>query len=55
MNRLCRLGLAATAALGLLVQVPAAIAQPLSFRDTFRIGSGSGLLCTAQTMVSARR
>ena len=52
MNRLCRLGFAATAALGLFFQVPAAIAQPLSFRDTFRIGSGSGLLCTAQTMVS---
>src|SRR5688572_26503201 len=47
-----RLGVAALTALVLFVQVPAASAQPVSFRDTFRIGSGSGLLCTAQTMVS---
>ena len=30
----------------------AAPAQPVSYRDSFRIGSGSGLLCTAQTLVA---
>ncbi|WP_114952837.1 CHAT domain-containing tetratricopeptide repeat protein [Sphingosinicella terrae] len=27
-------------------------AQPVSYRDSFRIGSGSGVLCTAQAMVT---
>ncbi|WP_129793668.1 CHAT domain-containing tetratricopeptide repeat protein [Sphingosinicella sp. CPCC 101087] len=45
------LGLAALLIAGLTSQAPAA-AQPLSYRDSFRIGSGSGVLCTAQAMLA---
>src|SRR5688572_29089125 len=51
---LLRLGAAAAAAVGLLLQATPAAAQPIAYRDSFRIGSGSGVLCTAQTMVSDR-
>src|SRR5688572_16250978 len=46
------LAIAAVAAASLLSG--AASAQPVSYRDSFRIGSGSGLLCTAQVMVTDR-
>ena len=42
-----RMVLLAAVSLGALSALPAA-AQPLSLRDSFNIGSGSGLLCTAQ-------
>ena len=45
-----RLGLIAAAAS--LFWAAAAPAQPVSYRDSFRVGSGSGLLCTAQAMVA---
>ena len=51
---LLRLGAAAAAAVSLLLQAAPAEAQPITYRDSFRIGSGSGVLCTAQTMVSDR-
>ncbi|WP_243406226.1 CHAT domain-containing protein [Sphingosinicella sp. YJ22] len=44
MNRMILL---AAVSLGALAAQPAS-AQPLSLRDSFNIGSGSGLLCTAQ-------
>jgi CHAT domain-containing protein len=45
------LGLAVVAAASMLLPAPAA-AQPLSLRDSFRIGSGSGVLCTAQVLLT---
>ena len=41
---------AAAAATLLLLPVPA-MAQPVSYRDSFRVGSGAGVLCTAESMV----
>ena len=46
------LRLAAAAAAALLLLPAAAGAQSVSYRDSFRIGSGSGVLCTAQVMVT---
>lgn len=48
-----RLVLAALAAAGLLWPA-AAPSQPVSYRDSFRVGSGTGLLCSAQAMVADR-
>src|ERR671919_4722 len=45
---------AAAAAASLFLQPASATAQPVSYRDSFRVGSGSGLLCTAQAMVADR-
>ncbi|MFN3724702.1 MAG: CHAT domain-containing tetratricopeptide repeat protein [Allosphingosinicella sp.] len=42
-----RMSLLAAVSLGALAAQPAS-AQPISLRDSFNIGSGSGLLCTAQ-------
>ena len=46
-------GLAAMA-VGLFLQLPAAHAQtgPLSLRDSFQIGSGRSVLCSAQSMIT---
>src|SRR5687768_8275099 len=44
--------IAAIATGALLLQTAPAAAQPVSYRDSFRIGSGSGVLCTAQSMVT---
>ena len=46
------LKLAAAVAAALLLLPAAAGAQSVSYRDSFRIGSGSGVLCTAQVMVT---
>lgn len=47
------LGLVAALAAAALSAAPAA-AQPVSLRDSFQIGSGSSLLCSAQTTISDR-
>ncbi len=36
------------------IAAPPAAAQPVSLQDSFRIGSGSSLLCSAQTTISDR-
>ena len=45
------LGIAAAAAAALWLQPASALAQSISARDSFRVGSGSGVLCTAESMV----
>ncbi len=44
----------AAVAVTLLLQVPPAAAQPVAMRDSFRIGSGASVLCTAQSMIADR-
>nr|MDQ4088001.1 tetratricopeptide repeat protein [Pseudomonadota bacterium] len=51
MNNCVRLWLGMAA---LLAPLAAAEAQPVSARDSFRVGSGGGVLCTAQSMISDR-
>jgi len=46
-----RLALAAAATAILLLPAVSADAQPISYRDSFRIGSGAGGLCTAEAML----
>jgi CHAT domain-containing protein len=45
-------GMAAVAVAGLFLQLPAATAQSISALDSFRIGSGAGVLCTAQSQLT---
>ena len=54
MDKRFGMGAAWAAIATLFLGAGSAAAQPVSYRDSFRIGSGSGVLCTAQAMVSDR-